>query len=66
MLDYKRYKGRPMPFEEQVASVRKDIDFGAALGMPFIRSLVSIDPITRRGSSRPLARSIPPPSLVIQ
>ncbi|MEQ1640351.1 MAG: TIM barrel protein, partial [Novosphingobium sp.] len=44
MLDYKRYKGRPMPFDEQVASVRKDIDFGAALGMPFIRSLVSIDP----------------------
>lgn len=44
MLDYKRYKGRPMPFEEQVASVRKDIDFGAALGMPFIRSLVSIAP----------------------
>lgn len=44
MLDYKRYKGRPMPFEEQVASVKKDIDFGAALGMPFIRSLVSIQP----------------------
>jgi sugar phosphate isomerase/epimerase len=44
MLDYKRYKDRPMPFEEQVASVRKDIDFGAALGMPFIRSLVSIAP----------------------
>ncbi len=44
MLDYKRYKGRPMPFEEQVASVKKDIDFGAALGTPFIRSLVSIAP----------------------
>jgi hypothetical protein len=44
MLDYKRYKGRPMPFDEQVASVRKDIDFGAQLGMPFIRSLVSVDP----------------------
>ncbi len=44
MLDYKRYKGRPMPFDEQVASVKKDIDFGAALGMPFIRSLVSIAP----------------------
>jgi sugar phosphate isomerase/epimerase len=44
MLDYKRYKGRPMPFEEQVASVKKDIDFGAALGMPYIRSLVSIAP----------------------
>ncbi len=44
MLDYKRYKGRPMPFDEQVASVKKDIEFGAALGMPFIRSLVSIDP----------------------
>ena len=44
MLDYKRYKGREMPFDEQVASVRNDIDFGARLGMPFIRSLVSIDP----------------------
>jgi len=29
MLDYKRYKGRPMPSDEQVASVKKDIDFGA-------------------------------------
>ncbi|AHE55121.1 sugar phosphate isomerase/epimerase family protein [Sphingomonas sanxanigenens] len=44
MLDYKRYKGRPMPFEEQVASVRKDIDFGARLGMKYIRALVSIAP----------------------
>ncbi|MEP6867120.1 MAG: TIM barrel protein [Novosphingobium sp.] len=44
MLDYKRYKGREMPFAEQVASVRNDIDLGARLGMPFIRSLVSIDP----------------------
>ncbi len=44
MLDYKRYKGREMPLEEQIASVRKDIDFGSALGMPFIRSLVSIAP----------------------
>jgi Xylose isomerase-like TIM barrel len=44
MLDYKRYKGRPMPFDEQVASVKNDIDLGAMLGMPFIRSLVSIDP----------------------
>ena len=44
MLDYKRYKGRPMPFDEQVASVKKDIDFGARLGMRYIRSLVSIAP----------------------
>ncbi|QZH73896.1 MAG: TIM barrel protein [Erythrobacter sp.] len=44
MLDYKRYKGRIMPFDEQVASVRNDIDFGARLGVPYIRSLVSIDP----------------------
>jgi len=44
MLDYKRYKGREMPFAEQVASVRKDIDFGARLGMKFIRALVSIPP----------------------
>lgn len=44
MLDYKRYKGRPMPFDEQVASVKRDIDFGAALGVPFIRALVSIAP----------------------
>ena len=44
MLDYKRYKGRPMPFEEQVQSVRKDIDFGARLGMKYIRALVSIAP----------------------
>lgn len=44
MLDYKRYKGRIMPHDEQVASVRKDIDFGAMLGMTFIRALVSIDP----------------------
>ena len=44
MLDYKRYKGREMPFDEQVASVRNDIDLGARLGMPYIRSLVSIAP----------------------
>lgn len=44
MLDYKRYKGRIMPFDEQVASVRKDIDFGARLGMKYIRALVSIAP----------------------
>ena len=44
MLDYKRYKGRLMPFDEQVESVRRDIDFGARLGVPFLRSLVSIDP----------------------
>lgn len=44
MLDYKRYKGRPMPFAEQVASVRKDIDFGARLGVQYIRALVSIAP----------------------
>jgi hypothetical protein len=44
MLDYKRYKGRLMPFDEQVASVKKDIDFGARLGMKYIRALVSIAP----------------------
>jgi hypothetical protein len=44
MLDYKRYKGREMPFDEQVASVRKDIDFAARLGTPYLRALVSIDP----------------------
>ncbi|MBL8549022.1 MAG: hypothetical protein JNJ73_03480 [Hyphomonadaceae bacterium] len=44
MLDYKRYKGRPMPFDEQVASVKRDIEFGARLGMKYIRALVSIDP----------------------
>jgi len=44
MLDYKRYKDRPMPFDEQVASIRKDIDFGARLGMPYLRALVSIAP----------------------
>lgn len=44
MLDYKRYRGREMPFDEQVASVRKDIDFGAAIGVKYIRALVSIDP----------------------
>ncbi|MFD1949782.1 sugar phosphate isomerase/epimerase family protein [Sphingomonas arantia] len=44
MLDYKRYKGREMPFDEQVASVKKDIDFGARLGMSYVRALVSIAP----------------------
>lgn len=44
MLDYKRYKGHIMPFDEQVASVKKDIDFGARLGMKYIRALVSIEP----------------------
>lgn len=44
MLDYKRYKDRPMPLDEQVASVKRDIDFGVQLGVPFIRSLVSIAP----------------------
>jgi sugar phosphate isomerase/epimerase len=44
MLDYKRYKGRLMSLDEQVASVRRDIEFGAALGVKYIRALVSIDP----------------------
>jgi hypothetical protein len=44
MLDYKRYKGREMPFEEQVASVKNDIDFAKRLGTPFMRALVSISP----------------------
>lgn len=44
MLDYKRYKGRIMPFDEQVASVKRDIDFGVALGVPYVRALVSIAP----------------------
>lgn len=44
MLDYKRYKGREMPFDEQVASVKNDVDFGARLGMKYIRALVSIAP----------------------
>jgi sugar phosphate isomerase/epimerase len=44
MLDYKRYKGREMPLDEQIASVKRDIDFGVALGVPYIRSLVSIAP----------------------
>ncbi|UVO53093.1 sugar phosphate isomerase/epimerase [Sphingomonas sp. SUN039] len=44
MLDYKRYKGREMPLDEQIASVKRDIDFGVRLGVPYIRSLVSIAP----------------------
>ncbi len=44
MLDYKRVKGQMMSFADQVASVKSDIDFGAALGMPYIRALVSIAP----------------------
>lgn len=44
MLDYKRYKGREMPFDEQVASIRRDIDFGARLGVKYLRALVSIAP----------------------
>lgn len=44
MLDYKRYRGREMPFDEQVASIRKDIDFGARLGVKYLRALVSIAP----------------------
>jgi len=44
MLDYKRYKGREMPLDEQIASVKKDIDFGVALGVKYLRSLVSIAP----------------------
>ncbi|UFM64164.1 sugar phosphate isomerase/epimerase [Paracoccus sp. MA] len=44
MLDYKRYKGRMMPFDEQVASVRKDIELARRLGAPYIRSLVSVEP----------------------
>ncbi len=44
MLDYKRYKGRPMSPEEQVASVRRDVELGSRLGMKFVRALVSISP----------------------
>ncbi len=44
MLDYKRYKGREMPLDEQIASVKRDIDLGVRLGVPYIRSLVSIAP----------------------
>ena len=44
MLDYKRYKGRLMPFDEQVERIKRDIDFAKRLGTPFLRALVSIDP----------------------
>lgn len=44
MLDYKRYNGRVMALDEQVASMKRDIDFAAALGMRFVRSLVSVAP----------------------
>ena len=44
MVDYKRIKGRTLSHDEQVASVRKDIDFAARLGMQYVRSLVSISP----------------------
>lgn len=44
MLDYKKYKGKMMPFAEQVACVKRDIDFGKRLGMKYIRALVSVDP----------------------
>lgn len=44
MLDYKRYKDRPMPFDEQVASVKRDIDTAVRLGAPYLRALVSISP----------------------
>lgn len=44
MLDYKRYADRPMPFDEQVASMRNDLDFAARLGVRYVRALVSIAP----------------------
>ena len=44
MLDYKRYKGKAMPFEEQVASVKRDVDTAVLLGTPYMRALVSIAP----------------------
>jgi len=44
MLDYKKYKDRPMPFEEQVASCKVDIDHAARLGCAYTRSLVSVAP----------------------
>lgn len=44
MLDFKRYKGREMPFEEQVASVKNDVDFAKRLGTPYMRALVAISP----------------------
>lgn len=44
MLDYKRFKGRVMTLEEQVASIRNDIELTKRLGAPFMRALVSIDP----------------------
>ncbi|WP_236672170.1 sugar phosphate isomerase/epimerase [Croceicoccus sp. YJ47] len=44
MLDTKRVKGQIMPFDEQVASVKNDIDFAARLGMKYIRSLCSVSP----------------------
>lgn len=44
MLDYKRYKGRIMPFDEQVASIKRDIDLAKRLGAPYLRALVAIEP----------------------
>lgn len=44
MLDYKRYKGRLMPFDEQVASIKRDIDLAKRLGAPYLRALVAIEP----------------------
>ena len=44
MLDYKRYKGKVMPFDEQVASIKRDVDTAVLLGTPYMRALVSIAP----------------------
>ncbi len=44
MLDYKRFKGRIMSFEEQLASIKKDIALAKRLKTPYMRALVSIDP----------------------
>ena len=44
MLDYKRFPDRTMAFDEQVACMKRDVDFAARLGAKFVRVLVSVSP----------------------
>ncbi|KRF25984.1 sugar phosphate isomerase/epimerase [Phycicoccus sp. Soil803] len=50
-LDTKRVPGQWLSHEEQVASVRRDIDIAVALGAPVIRAIINTPPEVMRDSA---------------
>jgi sugar phosphate isomerase/epimerase len=50
-LDTKRYPGRWLTLEEQIASVHRDIDIGVRLGARIIRAIINTPPEVMEGAA---------------